>query len=332
MTLLLWAAIFVFPYLLGKGIIRILDRKKGKTEETGRSGRAARTAQSLLTGGAACIGLAEMANLAGILAGLSFSASVLLFGSALFLFCLLFLIWELCYFRKVKGKLPESGEGKLSKAECLIFLLFGVSVLLQLILVFSGKIQDVSGDMTLETVNTFLKTDQIYQVNPLTGLPYETGMPMRLKILCLPFFYGALSSIFRLDPEQVVCHVLPAAVLLYSYLAYAWLGSVLFPESRLKKAVFLLFVSLVIWLGDYGTKTDAFLLLHGAFRGSAVRSGILLPVTICLCLEKKWKLLWIFLLAEACIVWTWYGLGLCFAATVFFAVLWLGRACLGKKR
>lgn len=83
------------------------------------------------------------------------------------------------------------------------------------------------GDMTLETVNTFLKENSIYTVDPLTGEPYTQGMSFRLKLLCLPTLYGTISRWSGMAPETVVYRLIPCLTLCMGYLAYGRLGAVL---------------------------------------------------------------------------------------------------------
>ena len=77
----------------------------------------------------------------------------------------------------------------------------------------------ITGDMTLEAVNSFLESDRVYEVNPLTGGAYEAGMPMRLQILCLPSLYGFISQSMGIETELLIYGLIPGIVLLGSYLA-----------------------------------------------------------------------------------------------------------------
>ncbi len=182
-------------------------------------------------------------------------------------------------------------------------------------------------DMTVEAVNSFLTADAIYQVNPMTGQPYEIGAPLRLKILCLPTLYGILCRIFGLSAMQVVWGVIPVITLLLSYLAYSLLARQLFSKSRLKRGCFLVFAALLFWAGDYAYGMDGFGLLHGGFWGVTIRGAVLVPYVIGLVLRRRWKLVVLCVFAEACIVWTLYGLGAC----VFVAAGLLGLEQLMKS-
>lgn len=66
---------------------------------------------------------------------------------------------------------------------------------------------------------------------------------------------------------------------------------------------------------------DGFSLLYCGYRGVTVRNLVLIPYVFSLGLRKRWKTVLLCILAEACIVWTLYGLGagLLTAAGLFLA-------------
>ena len=148
---------------------------------------------------------------------------------------------------------------------------------------------------------------------------------MRLKILCLPALYTALCEGFGLDVQLVICRLIPVAVLLASYGAYYSLGRTLFKGDRTASLLFVLVVSVLYWFGDYMMQMDGFLLLHCGYRGGTIRNCVLLPYAWNLCLNKKWLPAALAFLAEACIVWTLYGMGYCVASAVVILALHVGN-------
>ena len=74
----------------------------------------------------------------------------------------------------------------------MIYAIFVIIIILQLVQVVMNQKLYLDGDMTRETVNSFLAEDAVYRVNPMTGQAYTLGMPLRLKILRLPTLYGIL--------------------------------------------------------------------------------------------------------------------------------------------
>lgn len=333
MAFVLWLLMSLVPLCLGRGALRLLYGSQSTQDMS--------LADDVLTGGMIIIGLAEAAHLAGCVLGRSFSGCVKLFGLGLAF--LLAAAAALLFVGKKKQKETPAMRRRAEKDRIrrsfvpedagvsqYVYLLFGILAVVQLVLVVLARDVYLDGDMTRETVSSFLATDAIYQVNPMTGQPYTVGMPFRLKILCLPTLYGILCRGFGLSVDTVVLSIVPAFVLLGSYLAYSTVAKRLFPENKTGRAVFMLAVALLYSFGDYMQAMDGFGVLHSGFRGTAIRAAVLLPYTFGLMLRKKYKLVVLCILAEACIVWTLYGMGACAAVTagmlvVRFALEWYAK-------
>ncbi len=237
-----------------------------------------------------------------------------------------------------RGRFPGAvqgmpAQGGIGTQESVLYVLFLLLALSQLIFIRMGDTVYVDKDMTVETVGSFLAADGIYRVNPLTGLPYQTGMPSRLKILCLPTLYGCICRITGLEPATVVRFIVPELTLIGSYIAFSALGRCLFPQSRRNRALFLTAVSLLAWTGIYGFGMDGLNLLCWGWRGETIRNMVLMPWLLSLCMRKKWKWTVLCILAEACITWTLYGLGVCAAAVLGMASAGLAvRVFSGKEQ
>lgn len=307
MGYLLAAFIILVSYFLGKGFLGILYHYNG-AQELDR-------ADNLLAGILINIGLAEAAHLAAVLMGKPFSACVKLYCIALGA-CAAVCAAALLR-RRLKGRPARparSGKPGGMREKLIWFVVPATLIACQVIPLLAEEQVYLKGDMTLETVQSFLASDAIYQINPLTGNPYELGMPLRLKILCLPTLYGIWCSLFHLDAWQVVWHIVPALVLMCSYLVYWQLSGILFKDSLEKRICFLLLVILLVWTEDYMYGMDGFGALHSGFRGVSIRAMVFLPYAFSSILRKKWKLTALCILAEACTVWTFYGMGACLFA------------------
>lgn len=320
MALLLWLLTALIPYLLGMGALRILCGSRTAQEKC--------LADAVLTGGIICIGLAEAAHLTAVVIGWSFSRCVNAFcvgiiGLTVVAVVMIWLQRRKDRIGKLYSKTFSGGSfvGHKLTAGQVPGLLFVFVVIGQLIYVLTMQGVYMDGDMTLETVVSFLETNQIYQVNPLTGNAYEPVMPMRLRILCLPSLYGSLCKIFGIAPQLLVYGMIPAFVLIYSYLAYYTLAKYFFPEDSRKRALFLLLVAILFTAGDYLYGMDGFGILHSGFRGVAIRGAILLPYTVSAMLRRKYPLVLLCVLAEACMVWTLYGVGACALVAVGLAAV-----------
>ena len=257
----------------------------------------------------ALIGAAEGAHLYAVLLHRAFSQCVPVFIAAAVAFLAL-LCGYFLWCKKREGAVTGD-RVKFSRKERLLLLLFGALVLSQILFAASGTWVYLKGDMTVETVGSFLETNAVYSVNPMTGSAYQGGIPMRLKVLCLPTLYGVLSRITGIRPEYLVWQIIPVFTLLFAYAAYSSLARSLFPEEREKRLLFLVLVAILIWIGSYRYGMDGFGILYAGWRGVTLRNMILIPYALSLCLRKKYFLALACLAAEACIVWTLYGLGAC---------------------
>ncbi len=206
-------------------------------------------------------------------------------------------------------KKRRSKEGNSwSRTEKVLLAVFLLLVLTQLLYIAGGRIYR-QGDMTVETVNSFLENNGSYQVNPLTGRPYAEGLPARIRILCLPSLYAFITSLFHISPGLLVWRVIPAVVFFCCLCAYGCLGKALFPERRDRRLGFLVIVLLLLWVGSYRYGMDGFGILFAGWRGVTLRNAILIPYALSLCLRKKYLHALLCAAAEACVVWTFYGLG-----------------------
>lgn len=292
-------------YFLGKGTLGALYRKDS-VKDMGMT-------DTMLTGAIVVIGLAEAAHIGAVVLGRSFSDCVFLFLAGLAAALLGAAV--LLILNYSKNKISEIKK-PYSKEETIFVLIWCGMVLIQLLLITeSGRIY-LTGDMTVETVNTMLATDTIYQMNPLTGQNYVQGIPMRLKMLCLPTLYAILCDVFRYDAMDLVWRVIPVFTLLGCYAAFYSVAKSLFEKDRKKISVFMIAVALLLWVGDYMYGMDGFGLQYAGFRGVSIRMLILLPYTISGVLRKKWVSVCLCILAEGCIVWTTYGLGMCLLTAV----------------
>ena len=325
MALVLWLILALVPFLLGKGALRILYGKGYAQDFEGPD--------AFLTGIMVCIGIAEAAHLTAVFLKWPFSSCVKLMCILAGGTSLVVLLAALRrrqkqkndpYLRKAREKeqlRKMMSDNGYTAAQQILFAAFGLSVILQVVLIMTSDMAYWNGDMTRETVSSFLATDAIYQVNPLTGRAYAAGIPLRLKILSLPSLYGALCSMFQVPVEELAGRIIPVAVLAGGYFAYGRLARVLFGRDRTKREIFLLLVSLLFWFGDYMAFSEGFSVLHCGYRGTAVRGAVLLPYAICMCLRGRWKSVVLCIAAEACIVWTLYGMGACFLAAVLMLLV-----------
>lgn len=319
----------------------------------------------LVMGVVVVIGLTETAHLAAIIFGWTFTrcATVLVW---LLAAGVLLLVPAFIFYRKIKtGKgRADCGTGRrgaargfFGTAQGVLFAFCAASMAAQIIFICMGDAAYRQGDMTVETVGSFLVSDGIYRVNPMTGAPYSEGLPSRLKVLCLPTLYGSLCRLTGLAPRTVVWKLVPVVTLALSYASFAVLGYWLFRGERalsaadgeslsgdgrrdaaearsigIKLGCYMAAVSLLMWAGTYGYGVDGFDLLYCGYRGTVIRNTVLVPWLFSLCLRRKWLCAVLCILAEACMVWTFYGMGVCLFITVCMAAIQLFQRMPSPKR
>lgn len=329
MIVIVEVLMILVPCLLGEGVLRLLYGNQYRQKMT--------RADSVLTGWMIVIGLAEAAHLTAVILGRSFSDCLKIFLPGLAVCVIAAAVLLFVSGRQQKSDKSHAREAERFKIksmmtasphctqEQIIYLIFGILVLIQFALLETGGKIYPTADMTVETVNTMLATDTLYQVNPMTGLPYVQGLPLRLKILCLPTLYAMLCELFGMSAVQLVWGLMPLITMIGSYLAFYTAARAVFPEDRRKRGIFLVITALILWVGNYRYGMDGFGMQYAGFRAVSFRGLILLPYTFGLILRKKWRLVPLCILAEACIMWTLYGMGACLLVAVAMPVTGLLR-------
>ncbi len=312
MIILAWALLLLLPFLLGLGMMTIVYRKKTECF-IGLS-------DCYLVGLIACIGISFVVHMLGYLTDMSLrKVGGFLLVSLLGISAIGAGIGFYGLRKNRERYLMRRDSGTMPKGVPLVFL--GI-LLVQLLYVFCRKPLVVPGDITLETVQSFLAEDGIYRVLPLTGMPSESGVPFRYGILCLPTVYAVLAQGFHLEPELVVCHMVPVVMLGATYLAYERLGESLFGVEQCKKKYwFLIMVALILFVSESSVFQDGYAALHSGYMGTSIRNLILVPFTFSAMMQKRyWKAV-LCILAEVCIAWTFWGFGVCVVVTLGMLIL-----------
>lgn len=311
MIVLLWLGLLLLPIVLGMGVLAIFNRKKKKDSIS--------VSEGCVLGFVGLLGMAQVGHVIGLFANLSIGMTGLLFGGGLLVLCVVVLLAMLLQWRRGRVSLAFLKRG--SNERTWIPFLFLVLLLIQVLIIYCMEPVVTPGDITLETVQSFLAEDGIYRVMPLTGQASESGLPLRYMILCLPTLYAVFCQLFGLEAELVVCHVVPVMVLVMAYFGYYHLSGVLFGQEAFKKRyLFLVAVAILLFISNNAAFTNGYGALYGGHIGTTIRNLILVPYTLAAALEKRWWKGLLCVLAEACIVWTFWGFGVC---TVVFGGLFL---------
>lgn len=316
MTVIWSLILMLLPMIYGMGIQAVMYGKH--RQEKGFS-----LGELFIIGILLEIGLAEVVHTAGLFLPLSISQctrylSVLWLGTGVI--CLL--ISAVAYGKgEVKTILRPAVRKSVSILDHAAFYILCLLILLQAIILLTGDLAYPKDTMMGETVQTFLASDRIWQVNPLTGQEYELGVPLRLRLLTLPTLYSVLARLTGLEVSALLGRWIPIFVLILAYMAYQSLGNVLFGRGTKGCRIFLLLTGLIFWLGTYLDVMDGFGLRYGGFLASTIRNTVLLPFTLSMALQKKWRPVCLCILAEACMMWTLYGMGICLVAAILLALI-----------
>ena len=309
MIVLLWLCLIIIPPVIGLGILVIAYGKRSTYRMT--------LSEGAILGLIASIGISEGVHILGMFKKVSLQTCGQIWGIILAVMCVVSLIMVFFLCKKQKERFCLLKVPTLSYS-AIPFLFIGL-LLVQALFIFCMRPVAISGDITVETTGSFLSEDGIYRVLPLTGRVNENLIPMRYSVLCLPTVYAMLSQLFGQDAEFVVCHVVPVVILLVTYLSFYYLSGVLFgTEAAKKRYMFLVVVALFVWFSDGSSASAGFGLLHGGYLGTTIRNMVLVPYVFAATLQKQWWKAVLCIFAEACIVWTLWGLGVC--AVVFAGV------------
>lgn len=328
---LLFACMTVLPIVTGRGVFAVFYR--GQTAKF-------HIADYLITGWLVTIGLAEVAHLAAAFFGYPISKVAGLWIAGLLLLAVLCvgISWLLEKINQnafqVQHVRRRQRERKVTPLQFGLFLTFSLSVIWQIVTIVSSESVYWMGDMTAETVESFLQTDKVYAVNPLTGRAYTGGIPLRIKILGLPTLYSILCSVFQVEGTKLVWKYIPLMVLVLSYSAYWLIATALFDRRKEtdKCMLFMALVSLLFCVGDYAYGMDGFGILHCGYQGVVIRNMVLIPYIFALTLRRKWIPAGLVVLAEACITWTFYGMGASLFVLAGMAGVWGWRGKRGVRR
>lgn len=322
MRWILWQEVKGLPAILDCAYGKIMV-KLGRLQMEGIMSR--NVPEKIIEGTLVTIGIAEAVHLAALFLKLPFSFCTILLAGILALLVLVPAVTGCVKRRKQKAE-PFVSKGhvgffKLFQVYPVLFCIIGFLMILQVIWNYWMHIPYISSDITGETVQTFLTSDGVYTVNPLTGEAFTAGMPMRLKILCLPTLYGAVCKWTGIPVVLLVYGIVPTIVLIVSYLVYSRWALYLFPQEGKKQAFFMLFTVLVYQFGCYAAAMDGYALFFAGYTGAGIRAGIILPYALLCCLQRKWKGVILCLLSEVCVAWTLYGFGYTFVIVLVFLLL-----------
>ena len=148
-------------------------------------------------------------------------------------------------------------------------------------------------DVTVETVRTTLYTGKIYEYSSLLGTRMEAGLPIFVKIEIVPMFYACICNAFHIDILVLTGTVVPAI----TYTAHIFIMNEIsaYAVKEKHRSLFMIFHLLLLLAGTYLPDnaipvTIGRPLLMQGYSGFAWGFGVLVPLIILVCLQKRFCL------------------------------------------
>ena len=145
---------------------------------------------------------------------------------------------------------------------------------------------DLTGDFTVETINTTLQSDLIYENHPGMGDTFVYGITFRGKLVSLPLFYAYLTRLFSAHASQLAFCVVPIWVLFLSYMAYGLWTEIFFGKSQnkdIKVSLFFIGLAVLNLCASFSEDSIFYYQMYRGFRGETIVFSVLIPYTIYLC-------------------------------------------------
>lgn len=153
-----------------------------------------------------------------------------------------------------------------------------------------------TGFDTPEQVITLLQTGMLSGTNPLTGEVTGVVPSMKECMENLPLFYGCLCKWFSVSPTNLLFRVIPFVNLFLlfqvmdSLAGCFWSGQEEPKEGKRKRALFLLFFSLLTLCGNKAYMNTSYGILHFPYEGMTLFSGAILPLGFVACFRDVSRL------------------------------------------
>lgn len=357
--LLLILSLIICPSLIGCGIVKTYMLIKSKIQKAGspeRESAFCRLSVYLPTGAIIILALAGAINLLAVFTNMTISKSGMIFGICVLILTLISTVCSVLITissntkiggsskidnnSKINNSSKINGRSKISNSsknsspknnsqiksnhlgtkEKVLLVLSLFAAIAQIVIIAVGKNMTYYGDQTLETVVSFVSTDHIYSVDPLTGLQYLNDYPFRLALQCLPFFYSVLSRIFNITPIVLTWHIMPVFWLICGYCTIIRISDSIFKKASLKILMFLCF-EFLLWCNDAAYGATGFNIFHAGYNSVVVLELLLVYWTLGTLFSHNTYATILAIAVEPLVASTRFGLGACFFITIVFIII-----------
>lgn len=171
----------------------------------------------------------------------------------------------------------EKGIGKINRGflQEMLFIVPAFLLAGSLFFVYAPKLE--SWYLVPETVNTILDTNSLHGFNALTGQSLSSPKESGWSLMNLPGFYACLADWFQMNVMELLFRCIPLWMLFISFLVYYQFAAYFFEKWKNGRIFFMWIYALVLFFGDSAYMNEAYQMLHYAYEGRAVLTGILLP-------------------------------------------------------
>ena len=245
-------------------------------------------------------------------------------------------VFTVCYFafvilKVMSGKTSKEKKEKQKPARS-AFVFLTIASLLSIavsVMIAGGFRLDSYGDEILETTVSFMNGERMFSLDPLTGLPYREGVPMKHMMLCLPGLYAVLSDAFSTRPSLVVLHIMPCFWFVSGLFAFISLSGSVFRDDKdalMKRSLLVIAAVAFVFATDTVFYAQGYSVLSAMWTGNAIRCWVLIPFMLYLLFEKKYIFALMPVLCEAFICRTSFGIGFCaFIYAGYILIMLIGR-------
>lgn len=166
------------------------------------------------------------------------------------------------------------------KVLILLWGIFGILLLVQLIMAAFGTSPDGDDAYYVAAATVAEASDKMYRILPYTGGP--TSLDYRHTLAPLPMYIAFLSRVTGLHTATVAHIAMQLFLIPLTYCVYGLMGDRLFKGKKRAVATFMIFTAIAVMWGNTSVYTAETFLLTRTRQGKATLAALAIPVLILL--------------------------------------------------
>ncbi len=181
------------------------------------------------------------------------------------------------------GKRPvlrEVTENRKDHAATVLWILFGILLLVQLLMAVFFVFADGDDAYYVAAATVAEASDKMYRILPYTGGP--TSLDYRHSLAPLPMYIAFLARVTGLHTATVAHIMMQVFLIPLTYCVYGLLGDKLFKGKKRAVAAFLIFTAIAVMWGNTSVYTAETFLLTRTRQGKATLAALAIPMLILL--------------------------------------------------